>query len=150
MNPVDVIAAAYIAFGAWRGRMRGLADEGYRLVRLLIAFVAGCGLYGVVSGALKQAFSLAGGVSAPLAFVLTVGIAWWFTRWIKKTITTLIAARFMKHEKLGGLIAGGLRVLIIVISVAGLFHLADKAPGRDSVSEESIIGRIADRVIPGK
>ncbi|MCZ7592660.1 MAG: CvpA family protein [Kiritimatiellae bacterium] len=96
MSAVDLIAAAYIAFGIWRGRMRGLADEGYRLIRMLLAFVAGCGLYGFISALLKKLFSMTGGISAPLAFIIALGGAWWLTRTLKKTLATLLAARFCK------------------------------------------------------
>lgn len=149
MSAVDLIAAAYIAFGIWRGRMRGLADEGYRLIRMLLAFVAGCGLYGFISALLKKLFSMTGGISAPLAFIIALGGAWWLTRTLKKTLATLLAARFAKYSKVGGMIAGGVRLFLVVLSIAGLFHLASDALGRDATSQ-SFFGKIAVRVIPGK
>lgn len=149
MNPVDLVGAAYIAFGIWRGRARGLADEGYRLIRMLIAFVAGCGLYGFIAALLKKVFSMSGGISTPLAFVLVLGGAWWLTRLLKKTLTTVLAARFARHARLGGMIAAGIRVFLIVLSIAGLFHLSSDALGSDAAAK-SFFGQIATRVIPGK
>lgn len=149
MNALDLAGVAYIAFGVWRGRVRGLADEGYRLVRMVIAFVAGCGLYGFISALLKKLFSTTGSISTPLAFVITIAGAWWLTRLLKKTLTTVLAARFAKYSKIGGMIAGGIRLFLIVLSIAGLFHLSSDAMGNDA-SAKSIFGQIATRVIPGK
>ncbi len=148
MSAIDLIAAAFIALGAWRGRSRGLPDEGYRLLRIALAFLAGCGLYRFVSELLKQAFSMAGDISAPLAFVGTIGGTWWLMRVVKKTLTRFLAARFARHARLGGAIAGGIRVLLIVLSIAGAFYLADRAPGHDAVSAKSIVGRMAVWVMP--
>lgn len=150
MNIADIIAGAYVAFGAWRGRARGLADEGYRLLRLGVAFAAGCGLYGVVSGLLKHAISMAGDVSAPVAFAGTVGGTWWLLSALKKKVIAVLAARFAPYAQIGGAVAGGVRTLLLVLSIVGVFHLAGRAPGRDTVVGTSMIGQLAAWVMPGK
>ena len=144
MNMVDLISAAYIAFGAWRGRARGLADEGFRLLRMAVAFAAGCGLYGLLSGLLKKLLSLGGDVSGPLGFALTIGGTWYLFRYVKKSFAAFLAARFAPHAALGGAIAGGLRTLLIVLSVVGVLNLSN----RDGVSGGSAVSRIAEWVMP--
>lgn len=150
MNFIDGVTAAYMAFGVWRGRARGLADEGYRLTRMIIAYAFGCGLYGVISGALKRLLSVGGDVSGPASFVVVVGGTWYLTRFIKKGLTAFLAARYARYAKLGGMIAGAVRSLLVVLSIVGVFHLAGDAPGREQVSEQSFVGRVASWVMPGK
>ena len=144
MHIADLIAAAYVAFSAWRGRVRGLADEGFRFVRMAVAFAAGCGLYELISGALKKLLSLGGDVSGPIGFAVTLGGAWYLLRFAKKSLAAFLAARFARHAALGGAIAGGLRTALIVLSVLGLLSLSN----RDEVSGTSVVGRIAERIIP--
>ena len=144
MNITDLISAVYVAYGAWRGRARGLADEGFRFLRMAVAFVAGCGLYGLISDALKKLLSLGGDVSGPLGFALTLGGAWYVLSFVKKSFAAFLAARFATHAALGGAIAGGLRTLLIVLSVVGLLNLSN----RDGVSGGSVVSRIAEWVMP--
>jgi len=150
VNVIDGLAVAYMAFGAWRGRARGSADEGYRLIRMGIAYAFGCGLYEVISQALKSLLSLGGNVAGPVGFVGVIGGAWYLTRFVKKDLTAFLAARFASHARLVGAIAGGARTLLVALSIVGVFHLAGNAPGRDQVSEDSWVGRVASWVMPGK
>ena len=146
MNIVDILAVAYTAFGAWRGRARGLADEGYRLLRMAVAFVMGCGLYGWISGLLKKLLSLSGDISGPTGFLVVLVGTWFLFRVVKKSVVTLLAARFSKFAGVGGAIAGGIRTVLIVLSVMGVLSLAQ----RDDVSGKSFVGKLAERVIPNR
>lgn len=150
MYPIDIISTLYVAFGAWRGRAAGLAEEGYRLLRYGIALAAGCGLYGLVSDTLKRLLSLGGDVSGPVAFIGVIGGAWFLVRKIRGVVMRFLAARFADHARVGGAIAGGLRTLLIVISIAGVFALGERLPGRDQVAEKTIVGRLAAWILPGK
>ncbi|HMP75209.1 MAG TPA: CvpA family protein [Kiritimatiellia bacterium] len=144
MNTIDLISALYVAFGAWRGRARGLADEGFRLLRMAVAFAAGCGLYGLVSGLLKKLLSLGGDISGPMGFALTLGGAWYLLGLAKKSFAAFLTARFAPHAALGGAIAGALRTLLIVLSVVGVLNLSNQ----DGVSGGSVVSRIAEWVMP--
>lgn len=144
MSAADLIAAAYVAYGAWRGRARGLADEGFRLLRLAVSFAAGCGLYGAVSGLLTRVLSLGGDVSGPVGFVGVMGGSWFLLRKLKNNLTALLAARFARQARIGGLVAGGLRTLLIVLSVVGVLSLA----GREELSGRSIVGRLSAWMMP--
>lgn len=147
MNIVDLVSGAYVAYGAARGRKRGLADEAYRLLRIGISFAAGCGLYGLVSDLLRQVLSLGADVSGPVGFVAIVAGAWSLLRFARKRLTAWIAVRFASHASLGGAIAGGLRTAVWVLSLVSAFHLAGSAPGHDKVSEQSLVGRFASWVM---
>jgi hypothetical protein len=147
VNVVDLISAAYVAFGAVRGRKRGLADEAYRLLRVGISFAAGCGLYGLMSDLLKNVLSLGADVSGPVGFVATMAGAWALLRMAKRRLTAWIAARFASHAAIGGAVAGGIRSLVWVLALVSAFHLAGSAPGRQQVSEQSLVGRIAGWVV---
>lgn len=147
MNAVDLVAAAYVAYGAARGRRRGLADEAYRLLRVGVSFAAGCGLYGLVSDLLKKALALGADVSGPLAFVATMAGAWSLLRFLRKWLMAWIAARFAPHAAVGGAVAGGIRTLVWTLALVSAFHLAGSAPGREQVSERSLVGRIAGWVV---
>ncbi|MCO5060428.1 MAG: CvpA family protein [Kiritimatiellae bacterium] len=144
MNLVDALSVLYVAFGAWRGRARGLADEGFRLLRMGVAFLMGCGIYGWISSLLKKALSLGGDVSGPIGFLAVLLGTWFLFRFMKKSLIAFVAARFTRVAGLGGAIAGGIRTLLIVLSVVGVLSLAQ----RDDVSGRSFVGKLAERVIP--
>lgn len=144
MSVLDLISAAYVAYGAWRGRARGLAEEGYRLLRMAIAFAAGCGLYGLVGDLLSRVLSLGGDVSGPVGFVGVMGGSWYILRTLKTKLTAWLSARFAAQARVGGMIAGGLRTLIIVLSIVGVLNLA----GREDVSGRSVVARISEWVMP--
>ena len=117
MNLIDLGAVAYTGFSAARGRRRGLADESYRLLRLGVAFGAGCGLFSLVHGLVAKVLSLDHTQSGPLVFVGTVGGTWLLLRSLKKKFTAWVATRFAAHQAIGGLVAGGLRGLLLTLSV---------------------------------
>lgn len=139
MNAIDLIAVVYTGISVARGRRRGLADESYRLLRMGVAFGAGCGLYGLVSGALGHLLSLAPAVSGPVGFAGTVGGAWLLLRALKKRLTVWIAARFAPQQEVGGMIAGGLRALVLTMSVLATGVLA----GGGGLVATSWLARIA-------
>ena len=144
MNLLDAMIAAYVAYGANRGRQRGLADESYRLFRLAIAFGAGCGLYGLVSDALGKALSLGSVESGPVAFVATTLGAWALLRSLKGRFVAFVAARYAKHSAVGGAIAGGLRNLILSLSGLITAHLAGRNGGW---LDESALGSVVQRLL---
>lgn len=139
MNVIDLLSAAYIGISAARGRKRGLADESYRLLRLGVAFGAGCGLYGLVSGAIESLLSLAPTVSGPVGFAGTVGGAWMLLRGLKQKLTAWVAVRFAPHQAVGGMIAGGLRALLMALSALATGILA----GGEGVVATSWLARVA-------
>lgn len=113
MNPVDGIVAAYVAFGVYRGKARGLADESFRLVRVGVAMLAGCGLYGVVSDLIGKVIYAGDAVSGPVGFVGTMLATWSVLRVVRTKFVNLLETRYAGLAQLGGAIAGGLRTAVL-------------------------------------
>lgn len=147
MNLVDLIAAAYVAYGAWRGRARGLPYEGFHLLRMAVAMGAGCGLYGLVSRALDGMLSLSPGASGAAGFVGVTAATWGILYMLKTRVMAFIAARAGERAALGGAVAGGIRRLLIVIGLVGVFSMTEPEAGRAGTS---LVGRVASWIIPGE
>lgn len=139
MNRVDIVSTLWTAAGALRGWKRGLSDEAYRLVRLGVAFGAGCGLYGAVSRLLGRIFSTEHGATSAVGFVGTMAGAWWILHAVRKGFTAWIASRWPKQQAVGGAIAGGLRALVAAMGAVAAWLLATDASG---VAENTVMGRI--------
>jgi len=142
MNYVDGIIAVYIAYAAVRGAKRGVAVEGYRLVRLAISFAVGCGVFPLLhrlsSAVLSSQTENAGG----LGFVLGLVAAFFAMRALRSGLTALIQRKLgEKFARSGGAIAGGVRALAAASALAVFLHLAPWIPGRATVTESSLVGR---------
>ena len=149
MNPLDFVALAAMAFGAWRGRARGLPVEAYRLLRLAVAFAAGVGLYRLLARAIRAALAVGGEVSGTVAFVASVLGAWALTRRLKRAMTAFIAARWARHARTGGAVAGAVRALLLIVLLEGLLQLAGKPEGSPG-GRFSVVGRLAAWTVSGR
>lgn len=124
MNPVDGIVAAYVAYGAYRGRTRGLADEAYRLVRVGLALLAGCGLYGLVSDLIGKVIYAGDAVSGPVGFVATMLGTWSVLRVLRTKFVNLLETKYAGLAQVGGAVAGGLRTAVLSSSAMITAYLA--------------------------
>jgi hypothetical protein len=124
MNMVDGLVAVYVALGASAGRKRGLAEETYRLLRMSIALVAGCGLYSLVGDLLGKLISMGSDISGPVAFVGSMAGAWTLLRVLRAKLVNGVALRFHAYSELGGAIAGGLRNLVLALAGLITAHLS--------------------------
>lgn len=138
-----------MASNAWRGLRRGPGEEGYRLFRMGVAYVFGCGFYGVMASGLHRALSLSGDIAGPVGFAGVIIGVWYLTRFVKRSLTSFLAARFAGRARTVGAAAGALRSFLVVLSIAGVFYLAGGAPGRAKVAEDSLVGKIASLLMPG-
>lgn len=143
VNFLDGLAIAYVAFAAWRGRANGVAKEGFRLIRVALAFGAGVGLYGLIRDILTRALSLGVDVTGPVGFLAVMVGTWYAVRGLRDIIQAWLSARFSSHSPIAGAIAGGIRALVIVISIVGVTALA----GRTDTPDRSLVGRVASRAI---
>ena len=125
MNMIDGLVAAYVALGANRGRKRGLAEETFRLLRMSVALVAGCGLYSLVGDLVGRLLSLRDYVSGPIGFVASMVVAWSLLRVLRTALVNWVALRFRSYIELGGAIAGGLRNLVLALAGLITAHLSD-------------------------
>ena len=138
MNMVDGLVAAYVAFGANRGRRRGLAEEVYRLLRVSLAMVAGCGLYSLVGDLVGKVLSLGADISGPVGFVGSMLGAWSLLRLLKARLVDWGSLRFHSFIEVGGAIAGGLRALVLALAAMLTAHLA----GRSAFMADSVLGKV--------
>ncbi|MCS6772387.1 MAG: hypothetical protein NZ740_10270 [Kiritimatiellae bacterium] len=136
---LDAISAAYIAWGAWRGHVNGVAREGFRLFRLGIALAAGRSLFGLVRDGLGEALALGADVSGPLGFVAIMGCTWYLLSNLRRMVESWLGTRFSQHAAMVGAVAGGLRASLIVITIVGIAGLTR---GVGALSE-SFVGRVA-------
>lgn len=138
MNLLDGLVAAYVAYGAYRGRARGLGEEAYRLLRVGVALVAGCGLYEIVGDLLSRVVSLGTQFSGPVGFLGTMIGTWSVLRVAKEKMVTWLSTRYVALAETGGAIAGGLRNLVLVSGAMITAHLA----GRSEFMADSWVGRL--------
>jgi len=118
MSFLDFAALAYIAFGVFRGRKRGLFKELPGALSVLIFFVTGCGLYRWTGRALAGMNHLAGqslGVGSFIGLVMGVVM---LVRHFRRQISGWVEQRFdQRTQKLGGGIAGGVRTFVFTAIV---------------------------------
>jgi hypothetical protein len=147
---LDLLTATFVAVGVAWGRRSGLPKESYRLLRLITALVVGCGFYGLIARGLERLLSRLGDLSAPLAFIITVGGAWWILRAVRRRYMAWVGARFDRYARPGGAIAGGLRALLLAVTILAALGLAGSVPGRDSARHGSLVGRLAGWIVRAK
>ncbi len=146
MNPLDLIALVGVALGAGRGRARGLAAEAYPLLRIAAAVAAGVGLRRLIARGIRAALSVGGEVSGAIAFAGSFAGAWWLTRRLKRWMTAFLAARAGRYNRIGGAIAGAVRVFLWILAIEGLLQLAGKPEGAPG-GGFSLVGRLAALIV---
>jgi uncharacterized membrane protein required for colicin V production len=141
-NLIDVIAVSLVCLLTIRGYLRGLAGELAQLLSLVIALAAGLFYYSPLAGWLEAHTRLTGSSARAAAFVAVLGAA----------VAILIVlrhllARFMKvvfeerFNRLGGLAAGFVRALALVMVVFLVMNLWPHPYLNRQFGEESVIGR---------
>lgn len=138
MNLLDGLVAVYVAYGAQRGRKRGLAEEAYRLLRVGVALIAGCGLYGLVSDLIGKVLATGSEISGPVGFVATMVGAWSLLRVLRARVVAWVTAKYQPYAAVGGAVAGGLRNLTLALSAMITAQLA----GRSGFLAESGLGKL--------
>jgi len=143
MSPVDGIVAVYVAYGVYRGRARGLAEEAYRLVRVGVALLAGCGLYSVVSDLISKVIYAGDAVSGPVGFVATMLGTWSVLRVVRTKFVNLLETKYAGLAQTGGAIAGGLRTAVLAFSAMITAFLA----GHENWLGHSWLGSLLHHVV---
>ena len=140
MTALDLITLGYAGFNAWRGSRRGLADETYRLTRVVVALLAGCGLYGWISQGIDALVQMAPGVSDTAGFVASFAGAFALLRAARRKFIEWINARVHGGLlRLGGAIAGAVRAGVVITTLLTALHLS---PAENKAAEQSWIGKI--------
>lgn len=147
-NLVDIAALALVGYGMVRGWMRGLSGELARLIGLGTAVVVGWVFYIPFSDRITEFTRLSPKASGLTAFVLLfliAGFAMVLLRWCLRNIAEF---KFKTpYEQIGGLIAGALRCLLILITVILVATLSPSGYLQQKFGEESALGRTVTHVL---
>jgi hypothetical protein len=144
MHGIDIAALAYMVFGFFRGRKRGLGFEIYRLLRMAIPVVAGCGMYGLVRKGLTAVPALQGEGAGFLGFIGVTGGAFFLMMKGRSALRAYLERKFdRKSTALKAGLVGLLRTAVVSI---GLITAVELSPA-DFVTAESRLGGIIRRVL---
>jgi len=146
---VDVIALAAIALGAVRGYFRGLSGELARVISLVAAFVLGLRCYEPLAQWVLAHTRIAEENAPVAAFIITVLAAivcLFLLRYVLKRIMKVVIED--RADKIGGVIAGLLRSVIMVLIVFLALNLWPNERLNSMFGEESLIGRLVRKVAP--
>jgi hypothetical protein len=151
MNGVDWIA---LAGGAWvvrRGYRRGLGVELIRLLRLVLALVAGTSLYGVVAGLLDTLPLFDQGLSRPVGFVGTTAGAWMLLSRMKRWAAGAVEARCSPRTiRVGGAVTAGAKAVFALTGLVATVNLSPAIPFHRAVTEESRLGHTLATLLPNQ
>lgn len=149
MNGFDYAALAVLGSAIMRGYKRGLAVEFYRLFRMLVALLAGTGLYGILSDLLTSMLNVKSGIADPVMFLGSSLAVWSLLRRLRVWMEAMILAKLPKnYQAIGGAVAAGLKSALLLGGVVTLFSLADWLPGHESIAQDSITSQIVHFILP--
>lgn len=142
-NLLDIAVAAYVVYGAMKGRKRGIAEELPQLIALLIFVLTGCGLFKWAKKLISGVHQLTGQALGVLSFVAIAVGAFLIARKFRAAIKNWVEQKTPAEEsrKQSGMIVGGFRALVIgaaIVVFIGLLPLG--ALGRP-FSSGSFLGR---------
>jgi membrane protein required for colicin V production len=146
---VDVIAFAAVALGAVRGYFRGLSGELARVISLVAALVLGLRFYRPLAEWV-MAYTRIAEENAPIAAfiitVLTAVVCLFFLRYLLKRIIKVAIEE--GADKIGGVIAGLIRSVVMVLIVFLALNLWPDERLNRAFGEESLIGRLVLKAAP--
>jgi len=143
---VDLVGIGLVALCGRSGKRHGPAREIYRLIRVTTALIAGCGLYSLTRTFLSNLLPAASGLTG---FLVYFGGTFFLVRFIKTALLQKLNQHFQgaSAEK-AGWIAGSLRGGVLLLSLVTLAHVAPIFPWKESITQNSWIGRIPDWFLP--
>jgi hypothetical protein len=149
MNLLDAAGVVYMAFGAWRGRSRGLPLETFCFLRSAAAFLAGCGIYSLVGGAIRAVAGTLVPVSGLIGFAIGLGGAYYLLKLARrKTVEWLEPRVGPVWRKRGGAALGAARRLVVMLWIAVALHLTPSKEVQEQTTRGALIGRLAGVFAP--
>lgn len=141
-NIVDVAAFLLILVGLIRGFVKGLSGELAGLFSAAAAFAGAWYGYTPLGHFLMGKTILSERATMAVAFVLTLIGAYLAARLLRLILKSLMEFSFKgKIEKIGGLLAGGIRMTVVFAAFALLMTLCPQESLRRLFVEESVLGR---------
>jgi len=148
-SAVDIAAAALVVLGTLYGYVRGLSGELAQFVGIAGAFVFGLWLHAPAAGWIDAHTRLAGRSAQTVGFAATAVLA--FAAWIvlrallKPVLRVIVEDRF---EKPGGLVAGLVRSVLLVIIVFVVLNLWPHPYLNATFGRKSLIGAVIRSHLP--
>jgi uncharacterized membrane protein required for colicin V production len=150
MNMLDGVMLAYAAWSGARGAKRGLPDEAYRLLRLVVSLGAGCGLFAIVNKIVASVMALGGDTTGGgLGFAGGLALAFIAMRKLRAGVTA--AVQHWADQKIirpGGALLGALRGAIAIITLVAFVQVTPWIPSRNGMAHHSIVGRLVSQFVP--
>ena len=147
-NLVDVVALGSAAYGAWRGRKRGLSRELPALAGETVWLVTGCGLYHWTERGLATMANMSGHSFGLVGFAVGWVAAVAIMRRLKGRIHDTTQKKFPdeKTQRIGGSIAGACKVFVFV---GVLILIAGHLPGflGKPFNSGSLVGSCLTRLV---
>jgi uncharacterized membrane protein required for colicin V production len=141
-NVVDLVALILILLGLIRGFMKGLSGELAGLLGAAAAFAGAWYFYTPLGHFLADQTRLSEPAATATAFVLALTGAYLAMRILRIVLRSLMEFSFKgKLEKIGGLLAGGIRMTVVVTALTLLMTLWPHEYLHRLFAEESAIGR---------
>lgn len=150
-NIVDFVALIFIVIGAFIGYRRGLSGELAQLISMAAAFVLSLFLYHPLGSWLHENTQLydrpqLARALAYFATIVVATIAMVLLRFLLKRIMQVVIER--EADKIGGVIAGLVRSIILVAIVLLLMNMWPHQYLNRLFGEESMLGTVVVRCMP--
>lgn len=149
MNGFDIVTLLALGSSSWRGYRRGLASECYRLFRMLVALLAGSGVYSLLSDAVTGLLGAGSAWSDPALFVGSSVAAWSLLKRLRQGMESAVAKWTPPGvQKLGGAVAAAAKTALVAGGLVATFDLADWLPGHDAVARDSRVSQVVRPFLP--
>ena len=140
-NIFDIIVLLYLLSGLYQGLRRGLSGELASVLSTGLAFVGGWKLYQPLGDHLLKVSKLSSPTAHALAFVILIVGGYIVLKIIRLLLRHLMEFSFKgKLERLGGALAGLIRVTVVAAAFVLMVGLGPGAFLRSLVIEKSVFG----------
>lgn len=141
-NIVDILVIILILYGLIRGLMKGLSGELAGLLSAAAAVAGGWYGYQPLGNFLADKTRLSQPATVAVAFILALIGAYILMRILRLVLRNVMEFSFKgKIEKIGGMLAGGTRMTVIVAALVLLMTLWPHEYLHRLFAEESMFGR---------
>ena len=149
MTLVDGVVGAYCAWAAWHGARRGLPEESYRLLRLVVSLAAGCGLFTLVNKIVAVVMSFGGDAPGGLGFVGGMAVAFVAMRKLRASLVAAVQRwADAKIIRPGGAVLGAVKAFTGVAALISFLQLSPLVPAGHRLAAHSVTGRIVAVFLP--
>ena len=138
MSIVDLLAAAGLGLGFFKGRKRGLGLELYKLINIGIPILMGCGLYTLAGRVIGLIPGLDTEQSGFVGFLGVFGVTLYLLRTTRKKLKSFLVGKFGETSSMLGGLAGTVRAGVIVLGALTGIQLS---PAR-FITEGSLFGKV--------